>query len=736
LLERLLERLLRHPFASSLLILFALPLLLSLLQSPFSAFVERDNFYYNYPAKQIFIQQLKQGVIPYWNPYASFGQPMLADPTVLPFYPDNLLYFVLPFDCAWNFHFWFHWILGVFGVFLLLRELGRSNSVALLGSIWWGGSGFLLSLFCFANLLATVSLIPIIVYSLRRLLAIGRIYHAIGFGALVGFQILAGEPVSTFAGLLVCALLLIEWRKLFNTRKLLLLLASMIVCGIVVAPQIISLMEVYSWTTRAMLQHSFIGATNASIEPQRFIELFIPYCWGIPYAKAPGLFAGMQFTNFPFLIYSIHFSLLLLFGFLISLRRARPLILSGIILLTVLALGRYTPIYKVLFQLLPALSNIRYPIKFLSGAIFLLVLYSSEAIEQWLKPGNSRRAIWIFTALWIVAAAYYLLTCKMLNTFFVQQVCIAAALLAAAVAVLYRFQNAIVVFAIVEAVIGARFLWLGIPKESLHPPEFHIPQARLVPALAGNEKHHPKNMRELYDFQSSAAYPFFGAMYGVGYALESSPSGLYSFYSEYLGGFVQSLPLQQKWNVYSKLGIGAIVTSQDVNMPGWTREQHQDYWIYRTMNVAAEITPAKNFSGVANPEKSLKGLASNDETYVRRPTKENHFTQPSSFIYTKRNPGFIEMKLQSSGPVFLTTRITYFPTWKATGWISSGNKLDLPVNQTDLAFVGLEVPANVQRIELRYTSYVNQFTLGIWMFAMILLGSFFIYEKCSNPSKM
>src|SRR5262249_47532230 len=153
-----------------------------------------------------------------------------------------------------------------------------------------------------------------------------------------------------------------------------------------------------------------------------------------PYAKAPDLFAGLQFTNFPFLIYSIHFSFLLLFGFLISLRKIRPFILCGIVILTILALGRYTPIYRVLFQWLPALSNIRYPIKFFSGAMFLMVLCSSEAIEQWIKTGNSRRAVWIFTALWIGAVMYYLLTCKMLNSFFVQQVCIAGVLLAGAVA--------------------------------------------------------------------------------------------------------------------------------------------------------------------------------------------------------------------------------------------------------------------------------------------------------------
>lgn len=625
----------------------------------------------------------------------------------------------------------------MFGMFLLLREIGRNNNTALLGSIWWGTSGFVLSLFCFANLLATVSLIPIIVFAFRRLLVAGKLHHTIGFGALIGFQFLAGEPVSTFGCLIVCALLLLEWRVLFDARKFGLLLVAAGVSAIVVAPQMIALMEVYSWTTRAMLQHSFIGATNASLEPQRFVELFLPYCWGIPYAKAPDLFAGLQFTNFPFLIYSIHFSILMLFGFLISLRKIRIPILIGIIILTILALGRYTPIYRFLFQIVPALSNIRYPIKFFSGAIFLLVLCAAEALEHWLQSGKPRETVWILTGLWLGATAYYLLTCKMLNPFFIQQVCIAAALFAACLAILYRFQNAIVAFAIVEALIGARFLWLGIPKESLHAPEFQIPQARVVPALVGNEKRHPKNITDLYDFQSSAAYSFFGAMYGIHYALESSPSGLYSFYTEYLTGFVQSLPLPQKWNVYSRLGIGAIITSQDANVPGWTQEHHPDFYVYRAATVAAEIYPAIDFRGVANPERSLKGLASGDGTSVRWPTKQTQFVKPAFFQYTELNPAAIDIQLKSNGPVFLVTRITYFPTWKASGWTSSGNKLDLAVNQTDLAFVGVEVPPDVQRVELRYTSRVNQFTLTIWMIALILIASGLIYRQNSaSLSKM
>ena len=95
--------------------LILVPLLLSWIQSNYSLFVFRDGFATHYPIKKLFIDQIKNGNIPYWNPAASFGQPLLANPNNLPFYPDNLLYLALPFDIAWNLHFWFHWIFGAFG---------------------------------------------------------------------------------------------------------------------------------------------------------------------------------------------------------------------------------------------------------------------------------------------------------------------------------------------------------------------------------------------------------------------------------------------------------------------------------------------------------------------------------------------------------------------------------------------------------------------------------------------
>src|SRR5262245_40497062 len=166
-------------------LLIVIPLLLASVQSKYSLFVFRDGFATHYPIKKLFIEQIKNKVIPFWNPSASFGQPLLGNPNDLPFYPDNVLFLALPFDVAWNFHYWFHWIFGAVGVYQLLRCLKRTAQISLFGSIWWAASGFVLSLFSFYNLIAAVSWIPWIILSFRLLITNGKIANSIALGTCI-----------------------------------------------------------------------------------------------------------------------------------------------------------------------------------------------------------------------------------------------------------------------------------------------------------------------------------------------------------------------------------------------------------------------------------------------------------------------------------------------------------------------------------------------------------------------
>src|SRR5579863_3547885 len=59
-------------------------------------FFYRDVFSYTYPRALFIRATLRSGHLPYWNPYFSFGEPVLANPNYLFFYPSTLLSTLLP----------------------------------------------------------------------------------------------------------------------------------------------------------------------------------------------------------------------------------------------------------------------------------------------------------------------------------------------------------------------------------------------------------------------------------------------------------------------------------------------------------------------------------------------------------------------------------------------------------------------------------------------------------------
>ncbi|MGH6628321.1 MAG: hypothetical protein ACREB3_01155, partial [Burkholderiales bacterium] len=71
-------------------------------------FFYRDVFSYSYPHAS-FIQEIcRSGHLPYWNPYLNFGEPVLANPNFLFFYPTTLLLIALPINLAYTLHFVLH----------------------------------------------------------------------------------------------------------------------------------------------------------------------------------------------------------------------------------------------------------------------------------------------------------------------------------------------------------------------------------------------------------------------------------------------------------------------------------------------------------------------------------------------------------------------------------------------------------------------------------------------------
>src|SRR5207247_7472000 len=162
----------------------------------FDAIFSSKNFYFrdilnfHYPLHKIMIESYARGEFPLWNPYVYLGQPMLANPNHMAFYPSNLFHLFLPFNYAFKLHFIVHPILGGLGLYFLQRRLGIAALAAFGGSLAYQFSGPVLSFLNLYSIVQTVALMPWVGWATIVALR-GRLPHSLIFGIILSLQVIS-----------------------------------------------------------------------------------------------------------------------------------------------------------------------------------------------------------------------------------------------------------------------------------------------------------------------------------------------------------------------------------------------------------------------------------------------------------------------------------------------------------------------------------------------------------------
>lgn len=165
-------------------------------------------FYY---WKGYLAESIKAGIIPFWNPYNFAGTPFLAHPAIAFLYPGTLLFLLLPLNSAFSWFYFIHFIIAVFGMYLLVR-IYSGKFPAMIGAIAYILGGYF-SARIFAghvDILSTSVWIPWVVWSAlniykndsRRSLLFFIIFLSLeilaGYSALVLFTV---ELIVIFTGI-------------------------------------------------------------------------------------------------------------------------------------------------------------------------------------------------------------------------------------------------------------------------------------------------------------------------------------------------------------------------------------------------------------------------------------------------------------------------------------------------------------------------------------------------------
>jgi len=383
-----------------------------------------------WPVYRFAARSLRAGVVPLWNPHLYSGAPFVADNQSSVFYPINLLTFALFGEPSYAmmeglvvFHIW----LAGAGLFGLARGLGLRRPAALFGGVAFALSDLFVTHIGNLNLNATAAWLPLLLLLTHRALTGGGAGWAAGAGAVLAMAALAGHGQMLLFLALALALycvyrLAVDWRCGWRHAGRTLGLAALIVAVGVggAALTLLPAHEMAAHTGRGHLPYD--EATRYSLPPRVLIGLLAPGFYGRgaagfwgPWERVEVGYAGVATlvlavvgigANCRFWIARLQSPISSLKFQVSSFRfRIRPtwnlepcnlepdggfptgffmfLVLSALLL----AMGRYTPLYELLYRYVPTFDQVRAPARLILLSDLGLAALAAYGLDRLLRGG-------------------------------------------------------------------------------------------------------------------------------------------------------------------------------------------------------------------------------------------------------------------------------------------------------------------------------------------------------------
>jgi hypothetical protein len=402
----------RNPdvIASSLLIVLGVLFFADVLFTS-KNFYFRDILNFHYPLRKVLIDSYARGEWPLWNPYVYLGQPMLANPNYMAFYPSNLFHLFLPFNYAFKLHFVIHPILASLGIYFLQRRLSLPPIACFGGAVVYAFSGIVLSFLNLYNFVPSVALLPWIGWALLNALQKRSRGSVLLFGVLLALQILSFDLFIALCDLLLLvALALIHVlpsgdRARDSIRVLRVgFLGGLFAVGLA-AIQILPTLELVPLSVRGT-GLSFGTVTQWSLHPMDLLNVIVPNLFGYPFSLSKRLYWGeaYHFDREGYLVsfyVGIGAFLLAVLSFWGAKRKAQAVFVVLVLLSGFLALGRFNPWWSWLYKYLPAFRMGRYPVKLALAMVLAISVLAAMGLEVLLtrleKREGARRSIPVVT---------------------------------------------------------------------------------------------------------------------------------------------------------------------------------------------------------------------------------------------------------------------------------------------------------------------------------------------------
>ena len=698
-----------------------------------------DVAYINWPVQTYYRDQLRAtGAFPLWDSRFMLGRPLAGDPHVLWLYPLNALLLILPTVAALNVFMIAHVVVAGAGMFALLRRgFHTSGAAALIGALAFMFMPKFMAQSMGGVLAFGLAWVPLVWLGVRVAVKEGNVFAgAVGGAALalltpthIQITYYAAVTAACYAGWLLIAATRARRRQgqpWIPYRAMGATAAFAISFALLAAPIWLSLVELLPYTSR----QSFTVAEAS------FYQL--------PAALLATLFAPSQFQFPEWTMYLGVAPMMLALAATIGPRR-RETIFFGVLVLFALvyALGNQTPLFGLVFRLVPGASFLRVPTRLwaLAGAAAALLAglgvdaLGTPALRRW--TDKHARALTLLTAAYVVALAAALCVVGLMARQWQGQIAVVGLVVVGMAGLARAFSRGqlsrpALLVGVCLAVgvdlmpLARTFFTLEDPATSFMRPSAALDFIAAQPGLFRTYATH----RELGYAATAAAW--LETMDGaLSFQLAHAVAIIKAASGCELDGFATGVPpcltseidpeayrtAQPKGALLGLLNVKYVVSSFALTDPalrpvltdGALTVYENDAWLPRAFVVSrVEAQPDEAAALTATRQGTPERVA-----YVAAasaPWVGQAETPPRPAEIVERAAGYYRLQAEGEG------WLVFSETW-APGWTARVNGETAPLYRTDGALLGLYVPPGPQSIELVYAPLGRR--IG---FPLLLLG--------------
>lgn len=352
-----------------------------------------DLFLYFYPLEHVIRESLLNGQLPLWNRFILCGQPLIGNPQSWVFYPSTILLAFLPVSLYFTVNTALHLTLAGFFSYLYLRRICADRLGAILGSMTYAGSGFLIARLQFPTMVQTATYLPALLLLIDRMVDRPRVGTAALLALSISLLLLAGHAQLAYMSLACAASY--SAARLYQIRRHRLRLGTFLRWMLLAVPlgvmaatvQLLPALQLFWLSTREQLE--WAQANRFVLLPEQLINFFLPNYFGSP---TRGDYWGAGNAWEPCVYIGILPLGLAMYAVVHGVKRLAVRFYLVLTILSLwLAMGKYGGLYWVAYYIVPGLASFHDPARFTFLATFALTTLAAVGMRRLRDRGMSNR---------------------------------------------------------------------------------------------------------------------------------------------------------------------------------------------------------------------------------------------------------------------------------------------------------------------------------------------------------